>query len=184
METGSRRRRGWDVEIPWRRVAGGWDVEIPLRRVAGGWDVWIFRGDDAAAPRQLVRRDGGAGAAAVWGWHLNPIAIALCTRGSWDCAVAGLAVFALLAAKRSRWFRAGGLVGAAAHLRLYPVIYGPAFAWRAWKTAGVRGVAALGLGFVLGAAPPTVLAYVAHGDAYFYRADSLRTSRGGAAAAT
>ena len=49
---GSRRRRGWDVDIPWRRLAAtprlgrghsvetgsrrrrGWDVDIPWRRVA------------------------------------------------------------------------------------------------------------------------------------------------------
>ena len=45
----SRRRRGWDVDVPWRRVACGCDADIPRR---------LFRGDesrDAAAGTRIFR---------------------------------------------------------------------------------------------------------------------------------
>ena len=52
----SRRRRGYDVDIPRRRIRGdaGCDVDIPRRRIRGdaAAATWIFRGDGfAATPR-------------------------------------------------------------------------------------------------------------------------------------
>ena len=43
----SRRRRGYDVDIPWRRVARGYDADIPWRRVARGFFTRTFRGDES-----------------------------------------------------------------------------------------------------------------------------------------
>ena len=58
---GSRRRRGRELDIPWRRVAAdarGRDVDIPRRRVAAD-----ARGRDVDIPWRRLRHDA---AAATW----------------------------------------------------------------------------------------------------------------------
>jgi phosphatidylinositol glycan class M len=60
-------------------------------------------------------------------WLFNPVAIAISTRGSHDALITVPVLGALLMHCRGRLIPAAGLLAAAAHLKLYPVIFLPAF---------------------------------------------------------
>ena len=52
-ETGSRRRRGWDVDMTGRGDSGGGDVDVARRRVAANaaGETLVFRGDESRRRR-------------------------------------------------------------------------------------------------------------------------------------
>jgi len=95
-------------------------------------------------------------------WLWNPVAIVLATRGSWDCLVALLVVAALRAGERGDALGAGYLVGLAAHLRLYPVIYAPAFALQLLRKSP-RSALAFCAAFAVFLAVPTALSHASYG---------------------
>jgi phosphatidylinositol glycan class M len=55
-------------------------------------------------------------------WWLNPLSIVICTRGSADAITACLVLSTLLAVQKNKSSLAGILLGAAVHLRLYPIV--------------------------------------------------------------
>ena len=101
-------------------------------------------------------------------WLFNPIAIVLCTRGSWDAVSVYLVLQALLS-KRSP-VNAGLLLGLATHLRLYPVIYAAPFVYNFGFEARRRlpwiRALAFSLAFAGGLLAPTLYAYKACGNVY------------------
>jgi len=148
-------------------------------------DIWLggapfgkvfFAVADVALGEALERRlagtalgAAGARTAALFGWHLNPLPIALCTRGSGDCVFAALVAAALVAAATNgsgSGARAGALVGLAAHARLYPVIYAPTFTLWFLCRRDRRAARAFCAAFSAGAALPTYLCYRSYGAAY------------------
>eukprot|EP00211_Chloroparvula_japonica_P002750 CAMPEP_0119128306 /NCGR_PEP_ID=MMETSP1310-20130426/6518_1 /TAXON_ID=464262 /ORGANISM="Genus nov. species nov., Strain RCC2339" /LENGTH=443 /DNA_ID=CAMNT_0007118637 /DNA_START=241 /DNA_END=1575 /DNA_ORIENTATION=- len=60
-------------------------------------------------------------------WLLNPIAINTCTRGNAEAIISLAVVASLYYTVRGSWLWGGLLFGLAVHLKVYPVIYGPAF---------------------------------------------------------
>lgn len=63
----------------------------------------------------------------VAAWLFNPVAIAISTRGSHDALIAVPVLGALMMHCRGCPVSAAGILAAAAHLKLYPVIFLPAF---------------------------------------------------------
>ena len=70
----------------------------------------------------------GLVSAAVAAWVFNPIVAAISTRGSAEAVVVFPIVAALAAFRSKRPILAGLLIGLGIHVKLYPVIYIPAFA--------------------------------------------------------
>ena len=101
-------------------------------------------------------------------WLFNPVAIVLCTRGSWDAVSVYLVLQALLS-KRSP-VKAGLLLGFATHLRLYPVIYAAPFLYNFCFEARRRlpwiRALAFSLAFASGLILPTLYAYHTYGSVY------------------
>ena len=60
-------------------------------------------------------------------WLFNPLAVNVSTRGNAESLTALLLLLSLHALAGGRPAGAGGLLAAATHLKLYPVIYAPAF---------------------------------------------------------
>jgi GPI mannosyltransferase 1 subunit M len=135
---------------------------------------------DAAVGAVLValwgRAGWSAGGSCVAGlllWALNPLPAVVATRGNAD-ALAALLVLGVLAAAREprRALLSGALLGAAVHLRLFPLVFGPALAlhaaggWRVWRPAP--------LGLALAAAASTAalsaVAGACYGRAYWHEA--------------
>mmetsp|Transcript_12445 Transcript_12445/g.24797 ORF Transcript_12445/g.24797 Transcript_12445/m.24797 type:complete len:492 (+) Transcript_12445:90-1565(+) len=136
------------ANAPWNAF---WDVLLPGRGifVDGGGRV-LFVASDAlcgylvAVLRARVSGDGAGQWDLLW-WAYNPVAIVICTRGSCESFLVLLpvltAVWLALAASdggadvggrgRRRMHRSAALIGVAlgiaAHNRLYPAIYIPAF---------------------------------------------------------
>lgn len=80
-------------------------------------------------------------------WLFNPFVVALSTRGSFDALVQLVVAGAVRLSSAGFFGLAGGLVGLATHLRLYPVVFVPFFALRAGSSgAAVRLVVVAGLG--------------------------------------
>ena len=59
-------------------------------------------------------------------WLLNPLVAVISTRGNAEAIIGVAVVYALELARRRRWDASAVALGVAAHLKLYPVVYGAA----------------------------------------------------------
>ena len=126
-------------------------------------------------------------------WAINPMAIVICTRGSADSITNYLVLSSLRYTLQRQGLLAGLLCGLVVHLRLYPIIYAPAFALHLLcplppsitkgksdttitkaKGLNILGVevqlgypiAGFIIGGLVGVLSPSLWAYKAYGDEY------------------
>lgn len=74
-------------------------------------------------------------------WLLNPLPLAISTRGSFEPIIGSLILATIYAFSRNKLFSAGTLLGLTIHLKIYPIIYLPIFylylsEWTSKKTDG------------------------------------------------
>eukprot|EP00727_Mastigamoeba_balamuthi_P009163 m51a1_g487 hypothetical protein (421) ;mRNA; f:227686-228948 len=170
----------------------------PLVALAAAPALWwrpaakvLFAALDVAAGALSVAAPAHAGAlraAAAW-WLLNPVVANISTRGSADSLVCALCCAAMLCARRRRPLGAGLLLGAAAHVKIFPAafglpvllhfVFGPA--QRGARRGTARERCADGARFVAGCAAAFVglgaLFYALYGQRFLWEAYLYHATR-------
>lgn len=128
-------RFAWQGGSPYERATYRYS---PLLALALMPNIWLhplfgkvlFVGCDMllGALLYLAAPSESAGLHAACAWLFNPIAINMSTRGSAESLVCVAVQAAICAVQSRRALGAGVLLGLAVHLKLYPIIYVPAFA--------------------------------------------------------
>ena len=87
----------------------------------------LFALADLGVGALLLRPSLGASRLSVAAiWLLNPLVAVISTRGNAEAIIGLFVVAALESARRRRWDASAIALGVAAHLKLYPVVYGAA----------------------------------------------------------
>ncbi len=79
----------------------------------------------------------------AWLWAVNPASVIICTRGSADALTNWLVLAAISSLLQNSNLWSGVLLGAAVHLRLYPVIYLPTLVAHIWLRTGWSKLSAI-----------------------------------------
>ena len=113
-----------------------------------------------------------------WIWALNPLSSVICSRGSADSLVNLVVLVTVQLALRCRLALSGACLGLAIYLRLYPVIYVPAFAVHLYcSRGGVRAAARFMFAAVICGSVCVGLSWLACGQRYWDEAVAFHVWR-------